>query len=72
MLITFTNLENQKNNIESNMSSIDIGVCENLLRNYYNLTNNQTIYMKKIDIIQDETKAKKIEYNVYSRLEGKI
>ena len=68
LLITFTNIENQKNNIESNMSSIDLGDCENLLRYYYNLTNNQTIYMKKIDVIQDETKAKKIEFNLYSRL----
>ena len=50
------------------MSSIDLGDCENLLRYYYNLTNNQTIYMKKIDVIQDETKAKKIEFNLYSRL----
>ena len=49
MLITFTNTENQKNNLESNMSTIDLGKCELLLRNYYNLTNNQTIYFKKID-----------------------
>ena len=47
MLITFTNTENQKNNLESNMSTIDLGKCELLLRNYYNLTNNQTIYLKK-------------------------
>ena len=70
MLITFTNTENQKNNLESNMSTIDLGKCELLLRNYYNLTNNQTIYLKKIDIIQDGTKAKKVEYNVYSKLSG--
>ena len=64
ILITFTNTENQKNNIQSNMSTIDLGDCEILLRNYYNLTNNQTIYMKKLDITQDGTKAKKVEYNV--------
>ena len=29
------------------MSTIDLGDCEKLLRNHYNLTNNQTIYMKK-------------------------
>ena len=53
------------------MSTIDLGDCEKLLRNHYNLTNNQTIYMKKIDIIQDGMKAKKVEYNVYSKLSGK-
>ena len=50
ILITFTSTDNQRNNIESNMSTIDLGNCEDLLRKYYNLTNNQTIYMKKIDI----------------------
>jgi hypothetical protein len=65
LTITLTNIENQKNNIDSNMSTIDLGDCEDLLRIHYNLTDNQTIYMKKIDIIQDGMKAKKIEYNVY-------
>ena len=32
------------------MSTIDLGDCEDLLRIHYNLTDNQTIYMKKIDI----------------------
>ena len=72
ILITLTNIENQKNNIESNMSTIDLGKCEIILRNYYNLTNNQTIYIKKLDIIQDGMKAKKVEYNIYSNLSGKI
>ena len=71
MLITFTNIENQKSNIDSNMSTIDLGDCETLLRNYYNLTNNQTLYIKKLDIIQEGMKAKKVEYNVYSKLSGK-
>ena len=70
LTITLTNIENQKNNIDSNMSTIDLGDCEDLLRIHYNLTDNQTIYMKKIDIIQDGMKAKKIEYNVYSKLSG--
>ena len=70
LLITFTNIENQKNNIKSNMSTIDLGDCEYLLRINNNLTNNQTIYLKKIDVTQDGTKAKKVEYNVYSKLSG--
>ena len=60
VLITFTNIENQKSNIDSNMSTIDLGDCETLLRNYYNFTNNQTLYIKKLDIIQDGMKAKKL------------
>ena len=53
------------------MSTIDLGECENILRINYNLTNNQTIYIRKLDIIQDGMKAKKVEYNVYSKLSGK-
>ena len=68
ILITFTTTKNQKNNIDSNMTTIDLSDCEELLRNYYNLTNNETIYMKKIDIIQDGMTAKKIEYDVYRKL----
>ena len=51
------------------MSTIDLGDCEELLRINYNLT-NKTIYLKKIDITQDGMKAKKVEYNVYSKLSG--
>ena len=35
------------------MTSIDLGECELLLRKCYNLTNNETLYMKKLDKIQN-------------------
>ena len=69
MKIIFTTTENQKNNNNENMTSIDLGECENLLREYYNIT-NEKIYMKKVDIIQDNMNIPKIEYEVYSRLNG--
>ena len=68
--ISFTNTENQKK-MEGNTSTVNLGDCEALLRKHYNLTNNETIYMKKMDIVQEGTKAQKIEYDVYSRLSGK-
>ena len=70
MTITFTTSQNQKNNINNNMSTIDLGECETLLRNYYNMSNNETLYMKKIDIVQEGMKATKVEYDVYSKLNG--
>ena len=48
--VTFTTSENQKNNLNNNMTSIDLGECEGLLRKEYNISDNQAIYMKKIDI----------------------
>ena len=68
--VIFTTTNNQKNNINSNISSIDIGECEFLLRENYNKTNNETLYIKKIDITQDEIKSPKIEYDIYCRLNG--
>ena len=70
MTITFTTTENQKNNINSSMITIDLGECEKMLRNHYNLSNNQTVYMKKLDIIQKGLKTNKTEYDVYGKLSG--
>ena len=69
LLVTLTTTLNQKNNKNLNMiSTIDLAECENLLRLNYNLADNQTIYMKKLDIKQEGMKIPKIEFDVYSRL----
>ena len=70
MTVTFTTTENQKNNLYNNMTSIDLGECETLLRDFYHLSINETLYIKKMDIVQEETKALKVEYDVYSKLNG--
>ena len=71
MTVTFTTIENQKNNINSNMTRIDLGDCENLLKDDYNISRDETLYMKKIDIVEEGTKATKVEYDVYHNLFGK-
>ena len=70
MTITFTTIENQKKNINYNMTRIDLGECETLLRNEYNISSNKTLYMKKIDISQEGMKIPKVEYDIYSKLFG--
>ena len=40
LIITFTTTENQRNNINNNMSKIDLGECEILLRNLYQQMNH--------------------------------
>ena len=35
------------------------------LRNIYNLTNNETLFIKKIDVEQEGMQIPKIEYDVY-------
>ena len=70
MIVTFTTSQNQKNNINNNMTKIDLGECETLLRNFYNLSINETLYIKKIDIYQEKMKALKVEYDIYCKLLG--
>ena len=43
MTITFTTTENQKNNINNNMTRIDLGECEILLRYLYNISINESL-----------------------------
>ena len=71
LTISITTVENQKNNINSNMTRIDLGECETLLRNEYNISSNETLFMKKIDIAQEGMKIPKVEYDVYCKLFGK-
>ena len=68
--ITFTTIENEKNKININTTVIDIGECETLLREYYNISKDEKLYLKKIDIIQEGMKTSKIGYDVYYNLFG--
>ena len=52
------------------MTKIDLGECETKLRNFYHKPDNEILYMKKIDIMQDEMNTLKVEYDVYAKLFG--
>ena len=66
--ITFTSSENQKNNINNNMTRIDLRQCEIELRNFYNLSDDKILYMKKIDIKMPGMKIPKVIFDVYCKL----
>ena len=70
MTITLTSTENQKYQNQGNINNILIilGICEDLLRQAYNITDEQKIYMKIIDIIQEGYKIPYVKYDVYSRI----
>ena len=65
--IILTSATNQKDKENDNITSIDLGQCESVLRNFYNITDDE-LYIRKIDIIQDNMKIPKIEYSIYSYL----
>ena len=69
--ITLTTTEKQKNYSNNNTIIIDLGQCEILLRQFYNISVNETLYMKKIEVIQEGMEIPKIEYDIYYNLSGK-
>ena len=70
MAITFTTTKIQMSNSKANMTNIDLGECEKKLRDFYNLTKNETLYIIKLDIFQEGLKIPKVVYDVYSKLSG--
>ena len=68
MIITFTSINNQKMNKNKNITSIDFGLCETILRNNYSKSANKDLYIKMVQVIQEGMKIPKIEYDVYSKI----
>ena len=60
----FASLKYLKNN-KINGTSIDLGICENLLREAYNFFDDEDLYILIIDIKEEGMKIPKIEYAVY-------
>ena len=71
LLITITNTFNQKKNMNINKTSINLGECENKLKNVYNISTNNTLYILKIEKKIEGMNIPKIEYEVYYPLLNK-
>ena len=65
--ITIAKNDNQKNEIsrKTNTTSIDLGECEKRIKNKYNISDNASLYILKMDVKQDGYKIPKIQYEVY-------
>ena len=64
--IIITSTKNQKNNENKRMITINLGKCENILKDIYNISKDDSLYM--LQIISEEEKGMKIpkiEYEVY-------
>ena len=72
MTITLTTTENQKNKNHENINTslVILGECENLLRKAYNITDDQKIFMKKIDVVQEGYNIPFVKYDLFSGLNG--
>ncbi len=52
-------------NLGTNLSSIYLGECEYILKNYYNLNYDDPLIILQIDIIPNSGISNKVEYRVY-------
>ena len=72
MKITLTTTKHQRNIFNNNNTiAIDIGDCETLLRETNNISDDELLYMRKIDVFQKEMQIPKIEFDIYYK-ENKI
>ena len=61
-----TSSYNQNYNKYNNLSSINLGECENKLRIFYNIDNNIELLILKVDIFENGLLIPIIEYEVYN------
>ena len=62
---TITSTENQKKNEYKNVTTIDLGYCEFLLKKEYNISEGESLYIIKFDIFEEGFLIPKIEYEVF-------
>ena len=65
-----TNTYNQAHNANKNKTIINLGKCEDMLKYHYNISENSSLYILKIDIQEKGMKIPKIEYEVFYPLNG--
>ena len=65
LLIQLSSLDDQKNSDNSNISSIDIGECENILKTTYNLSEEENLIIYKVDIKTEDLSNTYVIYELY-------
>ena len=65
MVIKLTSTQNQKKYEDNYSISMDLGQCENILKDEYNISNNNSLYLLQIISEESGMKIPKMEYKVY-------
>ena len=65
IVIEITSTENQKAKNISNNSIINLGLCEDKIKEEKKISKNDSLYILKVDIKQKEYKIPKIQYEIY-------
>ena len=64
-LLTLSTTETQRNNLNKNKTSIELGQCENKLKEIYNISINNSLFILKLEYKEKGMKIPKIEYELY-------
>jgi len=65
VIYQLTSSENQKNNEYINISTLNLNECENILKKYYNISENDSLIIFKLDNIISDINIPIVEYQVY-------
>ena len=65
VIIQYSTLEEQKDSENSEVSSIDLGTCEELLRHKYDISEEESLKIYKLDIKTDDLISTYVYYEVY-------
>ena len=71
VIFQITSSENQKNNNYYNLSVIKLGKCETLLKQKYNISENRSLLILKIEYFEEGLLIPIIEYEVYNPYSNK-
>ena len=68
VIVQLSNLEEQKNQEEDDISNIDLGDCENKLRLIYDIPEEESLIIYKTDLKKEGFKSTYVAYEVYDPL----
>jgi hypothetical protein len=64
-LFELSTLEGQSDNINPNISSVDLGECEQILKKQYNLTEEDSLIIIKTDLKSEDLSLTYVQYEIY-------
>ena len=65
VIFQISKLNDQKNNDNPNISTIDLGICEERLKTKYNLSDEDSLIIIKSDVKNDDSSAIYVQYEIY-------
>ena len=65
VIFQISTIEDQKNSLNPNISTIDLGKCEDILKSENNITEEQSLIVFKSDIKNEDLSSTVVQYEIY-------